>query len=141
MNAKIFDIDGYLIEKTKTKRVVKSIERENYSRSKEHTLCKLTRLQARAVIMSQYGMLDCANNFENKYKSRKCSECNTLNDEIHWINLCKRWENVNYYYIAKKVDWNMLDSDNYEDLKCMANVVLSIWDLKNGRNCNIGTDG
>ena len=35
----------------------------------------------------------------------------------------------------------MLDSDNYEDLKCMANVVLSIWDLKNGRNCNIGTDG
>jgi hypothetical protein len=46
----------------------------------------MTRIKARAIIRGRYMMLDCANDFENKYGSKKCDLCRVINDEIHRIN-------------------------------------------------------
>ena len=38
-------------------------------------------LHTRALIMGRYGMLRCANNFSNGCGTKKCRECDVIDDE------------------------------------------------------------
>ena len=81
-------------------------------------------------------MLDCANNFENKYGSKKCDLCKVIDDEIHRINYCPKWESTNYCDEDEegKIDFSLIYSDKRNYFEEIADVILSIWDLKNGKN-------
>ena len=128
-----------ICEKTKTLTIIPSIESDDFNRTHDYGLKTLTRIKARAIIMGRYMMLDCANNFENKYGSKKCDVCNVIDDEIHRIIYCPKWKSINYCDNDEqaKIDFSLIYSDKKSDLEETADVILSIWDLKNGKNSMI----
>lgn len=121
-------------DKTKTKSIVQAIGSGNYSRLKGSLLLNMTRCKAKALVMARYGMLDCGCNFENKYGGKMCDECNVIDDEGHRVNYCPRWSHVNLSSSVTKIDFSLVYSSERDDLESVADVILSIWDLGNGRN-------
>jgi hypothetical protein len=128
---------GNLQEKTKTKCMIEHIENANYSRTRDYGVLRMTRLKARAIIMARYGMLDFASNFENKYGKKNCDECGAIDDESHRINHCKKWQEINYHNVTEKVNIELVHSVKKSELECISDVILSIWDLKNGNNAMV----
>ena len=98
---------------------------------------KLTKLKAKAILMGRYGMLDCANNFQNGYKSKLCDACNKTDDENHRINECIKWKISNPVTLNEIFDYEKIYSNDIEDLEFASDIVLNKWDLKNGRNCMV----
>ena len=94
----------------------------------------LTRLQTKAIIMARSGMLDCATNFKNKYRSTICKECTKIDNENHRINECKKYSSINNHNRAEKFDFSIVFSDTVEELQTAAQVINMIWDLANGKN-------
>ena len=80
-------------------------------------------------------MLSCGNNFKNMYGTKDCELCGEVDDESHRINVCKKWENVNWLGSEEKFDFNDVYSDKRETLNIAAGALLKIWDLENGKNC------
>ena len=98
---------GETRQKTKTKFVEAEINSADYERRLDPFLAKHESLTyAKVLIMARYGMLDCANNYASKYGGRMCKLCNAIDDENHRMNLCKKWETINYYTSQTKVDFN-----------------------------------
>ena len=91
-------------EKTKSKPILNQLNDDNYRRTNDVTLMKMNKLKAKAIIMLRYGMLDCAANYENKYKSKKCNNCHTLDDVSHRINFCEKWKQINFFDSEIKID-------------------------------------
>ena len=84
--------------------------------------------------MSQFGMLDCANNFHVGYRSKNCTACNVLDDENHRINHCFKFRKNNLFYSSVKVDFESINSGDEETTSRVLEVVCDIWELKNGKN-------
>ena len=122
-------------EKTKSKPILDQLSDTNYRRTTNSVLMKMSKLKAKAIIMLRYGMLECAANYENKYKSKKCDNCHTLDDASHRINFCERWKHINFWDSEIKIDVKQAFSEEKEDLENIALNVLAIWDLRNGKNC------
>ena len=129
---------GSVKDKTKTKSILINLNDENYTRSSESNILKMSKLKARAIIMTRYGMLDCAKNFEGRYGKKECNVCSVIDDENHRVNDCVRWKSVNLYLSTTKADLNLVYSMERDELERIADVVLAIWDLKNGRNSIVG---
>ena len=95
---------------------------------------KLSRLKAKAIIMARSGMLECAANYKNKYRTKICKECNTTDDECHRINDCKRYAGTNNHQSNEQFTYNLVYSDKLEDLVAAAETIRHVWDLANGKN-------
>ena len=121
-------------EKTKTKYMITKLQDQQYSRKEHRPSMKMTRLKAKAIIMARSGMLECAANYKNKYRTKICKECNTTDDECHRINDCKRYTGTNNYQSNQQFNYNLVYSDNLEDLVAAAETILHVWDLANGKN-------
>ena len=121
-------------EKTKTKSVIDILNKPDYIRAPLTVLLDKTKLEVKAIIMGRYGMLDCSNNYEVKYKRKNCMQCNEIDNESHRINSCPKWKNINFYDSDIKVDFLDIYSSDSDMLSKMAGVVLGIWDLANGKN-------
>ena len=122
------------VKKTKTKYVIAKLEDQRYNRSEPRPIMTMNRLKTKAILMARSGMLECANNYKNKYKKGICTNCQVKDDEIHRINNCILYRNTNNYDMQDKFDYNSVYSDNLEDMEIVANKILSIWDLANGKN-------
>ena len=85
--------------------------------------------------MGMAGMLDCANNFHNKYRTKECRVCCKVDDESHRINDCIVYSNVNLYYSRLKFDFGSVYSTNEKTLGRAETVIREIWSLDNGKNC------
>ena len=81
--------------KTKTASLIEKIKDPAYKRSPEHEIQKMTKLEAKTLIIARYGMLECGKNFGGTHGG-ECSECNTYDDENHRLNDCKKWKELNY---------------------------------------------
>ena len=123
-----------VIEKTKTKYLVHRLQSDEQERTTPKPSMNLTRLQTKAIIMARSGMLDCATNFKNKYKSTICKECTMPDNENHRINECKKYSSINNHKRAEKFDFSIVFSDNVEELQTAAQAINMIWDLANGKN-------
>ena len=84
--------------------------------------------------MGRFGMLKCANNFSNAYGTKNCDLCAVVDDENHRINRCPKWGNVNRYHNDGKVAFADIYSGDAEKCLSVVNSILSIWDLRNGKN-------
>ena len=89
---------------------------------------------AKVLIMSRYGMLDCANNYAIKYGGKLCKSCNETDDENHRINFCKKWEKLNFCRNQRKVNFQNIYSHDENDCLEIVKVVASLWDLESGKN-------
>ena len=87
-----------------------------------------------ACVMVRYGMLDCANNYASKYGGKMCKLCNAIDDENHRMNLCKKWETINYYTSQTKVDFNDVYSSDENTCLRILGIIASLRDLENGKN-------
>ena len=79
-------------------------------------------------------MLNCANNFATKYGGKTCNMCGKIDDENHRINHCRKWESINAYNDGRKLDFDDIYSNDYEKCLDIVKIILSMWDLENGKN-------
>ena len=106
----------------------------SYRRPDPAILNGRNKMEAKALIMSRFAMLDCANNYETKYKGKNCQICKCLDDECHRINDCMKFKDVNMFDKSERVDFGKVFESDPETLTSIARTVLSIWDIENGRN-------
>ena len=121
-------------EKTKTKYLIARLEEQQYRRGDPRPVMTMNRLQTKAIIMARSGMLECAKNYRNKYKRTICNECKIEDNEIHRLNNCLLHRDINNYDKSDKFDYNLVYSNQPEELKMAARAILDVWDLANGRN-------
>ena len=121
-------------EKTKTKYVIQKVKHQQYNRIEHEPTMKMSKLKSKAIIMARAGMLECAANYRNKYRTKNCRDCNTIDDECHRINVCKKYAGTNNYEKNQQFDYNLVYSDTTEDLETAAETILNVWDLANGKN-------
>ena len=126
---------GETKQKTKTKHVLSIIDNIAYNREPDIFLMKVNSItHTRALIMGRYGMLKCASNFQMGYGSKMCSTCNEIDTEEHRINYCRKWENINLRNDDKKLSFGDIYSEDYDKCLSVVTVILSMWDLDNGKN-------
>ena len=125
---------GSLSEQSKTKFIEEIINCESFKRAPLEHILKRSKMGARALIMGISGMLDCAKNFHFKYKTKICKACHVLDDEDHRINSCKLYASMNLYYSHVKFDFSCIFSNEKQVLDKVEHVILSLWDLTNGKN-------
>ena len=121
-------------ERTKTKYMISKLQDQQYNRKEHRPSMKMSRLKAKAIVMARSGMLECAANYKNKYRTKSCKECNTTDDECHRINECKKFTGVNNHQRNQHFDYNLVYSDSKEDLLAAAETILKVWDLSNGKH-------
>ena len=126
---------GETRNKTKTANVFSVINSPSYLRGPDvlitgHDYIPYTR----ALIMGRYGMLKCANNFSNGHGTRMCEVCGELDNESHRINHCRKWHRTNLCESIDKIDFNDIYSNDTEKCLAVVKIVLSLWDLENGKN-------
>ena len=121
--------------KTKTSFVLKSINSTNYQRRYDTFIDNYNSIHhTRALIMARFGMLKCANNFNTGFGTKLCGECNVCDDENHRINACIKWRKLNRYDEQQKVDFNDIFSGDNDKCFQIVQIILSLWDLENGKN-------
>ena len=126
---------GETKQKKKTKFVIEKIQESNYRRKVDDYITRHPkRAIARALIMGRYHMLKCANNFSTGFKTRECDLCHVLDDEDHRINECEKWRRTNLYDNGGKISFGDIFSDDDEKIDSVIRVILSLWDLENGKN-------
>ena len=86
---------GSITVKTKTKKLISILENEEYVRRPDKFITNHSKLIARANIMGRFGMLQCAANFSNGYRGKKCGRCKVEDNESHRINDCLEWKHIN----------------------------------------------
>ena len=122
-------------EKTKTKFVIERLNNIDYSRRPDSFILTNPSLTyTRAIIMGRFGMLKCANNYSNGHGTKMCNVCNVIDDEDHRINDCKKWQTINMSSNSQRVPFTDIYHDEYDRCLNVVKVILSMWDLENGKN-------
>ena len=121
-------------EKTKTRCILDKLMSDDYERKSISMIFDRDRLKARVVIMSMFGMLDCAANFKHGYGGGICKQCNVVDDETHRINSCIKFRERNLFYSRHKYDFQSIFSDDGDCVDRTVEVVNYLWKLDNGRN-------
>ena len=91
-------------------------------------------LHTRALIMGQYGMLQCANNFSCGFGTKTCTVCKVIDDEEHRINDCVKYQDVNLFHSTDKIKYGDIYSNDTAECFAVVERIISMWDLENGRN-------
>ena len=126
--------DGTHGEKTKTTFMQDFIFKTNYTRQPMTNVINRSKIGARAIIMGMSGMLDCANNYHFKYKTKNCNICEVIDDESHRINECKKFSYINLCDSGVVFDFNKIYSEERNDVDKAEYVICHLWDLANGKN-------
>jgi hypothetical protein len=113
---------------------VQILDNASYIRGPVGFMGKLDALITRGVIMSRYGMLECAANYEMKYGTKECRDCGIIDDESHRINYCKKEEATGLCRSDVKVDFEMVYSDDMKECIVIVERILLMWDLSNDKN-------
>ena len=79
-------------------------------------------------------MLKCANNFSVGHGTKTCDICGVLDNESHRINDCTKWRDVNVHTSGQKINYDDIYSDDTDKCWAIVSIILSMWDLENGRN-------
>ena len=129
-------IRGEVKQKTRKTRTIESvIDDSEYRRKPDEFIVNHQSISfARAYIMGRYGMLDCANNFSNKYGGKMCRKCRVVDDEKHRINECVLYESMNWRNRDIKVNFEDILCKSDEKVLNVVQSILSMWDLERGRN-------
>ena len=84
--------------------------------------------------MGRYGMLNCGNNFANKYGGKTCKDCNAIDNETHRMNDCKTYCAINRLNSMEKIAFDDIYASDVDKNLNVVQTILSVWDLENCRN-------
>ena len=122
-------------QKTKTKYLEEVLNDKNYKREPSPLIHQNQKLiTTRALIMGRAGMLQCANNFYTKYKTKNCNDCGVIDDESHRINDCTRWRAINLKESHEKIIFDDIYTGDADKCQAVLAKIIGIWDLANGKN-------
>ena len=125
---------GMSIVKSKTEKLIPILESDAYVRQPQPYMTK-NKIVARAFIMGQFGMLQCASNYSNGHGTKNCKTCEVVDDESHRINVCPVWGAINLSNSVKTIDYNQIYSDDENESRKVVDQILAMWDLGNNKNC------
>ena len=126
---------GETRSKTKTKYVLKTLDSSTYQRKPDSFITRYQFiLYTRTLVMGRFGMLKCASNFSVGYGTKTCDICGVLDDESHRINDCTKWRDINMHTSGQKINYDDIYSDDTDKCWAIVSIILSMWDLENGRN-------
>lgn len=69
-------------------------------------------------------MLDCANNFANKYDGKLCKRCGVVHDENHRINECIVYEFINLGNCDTKITFGDIHEQSDEKVMVVVERIL-----------------
>ena len=93
-----------------------------------------SKLRAKSIILSRYGMLECGNNFKGTMP-QTCQTCKTVDNEYHRLNECSIYEHLNYANSLTKCNFNDVYTDDTKILYPTISHIENVWEFRyaNGR--------
>ena len=122
--------NGVTKVKTKTATVLERITNQEYTRKPQAELLQTTKHENKTLIISRYGMLECGRNYGGTIK-KICEKCNVIDDENHRLNNCIKWRKTNLYDESDKIDFNLIYSNNIDELRSIILKIEKIWNTGN----------
>ena len=116
--------------KTKTASISQHISDQNYSRKPLPEILGCNKLETKTLIIARYGMLECGKNFKGSIKEN-CEECNTLDNEDHRMNYCRKYSDINFSDTDVKVDFSRIYSRDLNDIREIIPKISQVWNIKN----------
>ena len=123
------NVGGIKTKKTKTASILDLISNDQYTRQPSHELLSCTKQETKTIMISRYRMLECGVNFKGTLRE-KCNTCNTLDDENHRLNECKKYREINFHDSNDKVPFETIYSRNIGDLKKITKRIECVWNTK-----------
>ena len=131
--------NGELTKKTKTAHIVDKIQNSAYIRQPQNELKYLSKQETKAIMIARFGMLECGKNFKGTL-SEMCSVCcSVIDDEEHRLNVCPKYNQLNYCNNADPVKFDTIFSDNIDDIKLIISRIATIWNIKTGHGSMVST--
>ena len=112
--------------KMKTESLIEILSDNDYVRAPSNIIMKMERDKARIILIARFRMLDCANNYSQKYGTKNCDKCLKTDDENHRINRCEK-ERIQE---REWIEFDCIYEDNGETLKNMVQVIAQTWGVK-----------
>ena len=121
---------GQLKPKTKTASIIEKLNNEEYKRTPCKELLTCTKQETKTIMIARFGMLECGKNFKSTMNKR-CNPCNSLDDEDHRLNHCKKYRGINNFDSTQKDEFNLVYEDETESLKRIIPSLMRVWNTKN----------
>ena len=64
-----------------------------------------------------------------------CKKCNVEDDELHRMNFCSEWGDINRLKSSDKIKYNLIFSANQNESMEIVELIIKMWDLGNNRYC------
>ena len=124
--------NGEMTEKTKTAHIVNKIKVPSYKHQPQEELKYLSKQETKAIIIARFGMLECGKNFKGTLNEMCSFCCNVIDDEEHRLNVCPKYDHLNYCNDAELVKFETIFSENIDDIKLIISRISTIWNIKTG---------
>ena len=120
--------NGHPIPKTKTASIVHKLNSINYIRKPCDELMSCNKTGCKTVIMARFGMLECGKNFKGTLTDN-CVVCNTIDDEEHRLNHCKRFSEINFHDSPQKIPFDTVFSTDTDALHKIIERIKLVWNV------------
>ena len=90
----------------------------------------MTKHATKTIVIARYRMLQCGKNFKGTMREI-CDKCNCTDDENHRLNDCIKWRVINQYDNSEKTDFNLIFSDNVDELRHIITKIEKVWNTQN----------
>ena len=121
-----------IVPKTKTQRILKTIENNDYVRKPCKEILSLSKNECKSLIIARFGMLECGANFKGTM-NHKCVTCDAVDNEEHRLNHCLKLKDMNYYNETVKCPFNIIYSNDTNTIRSMLEKIDKIWNVSMGR--------
>ena len=88
-----------------------------------------TKQEAKTIIISRFGMLECGRNFKMGI-SEICNSCHVLDDENHRLNDCSKYREYNGYNENEKSKFEDIFSNDIDTLRRIIPKIERVWDTR-----------
>ena len=82
-------------------------------------------------MIARYGMLECGRNYKGTM-SEFCNQCSCLDDEEHRLNVCLKFETINFCKDPVKLSFHVVYKENLDDLRLIMHRIANVWNVSAG---------
>ena len=107
-----------------------SLSLPNYQRTRAKELMGCTKPETKTILIARFGMLECGKNFKGTINTH-CDGCRIVDDEVHRLNICPKYRELNYLSCDDKVDFTLVYADRTEVIKNIACKITKVWNTHN----------
>ena len=117
--------------KTKTAYIYDKLLDNSYTSEPLPELQSASKVETKTIVLSRSGMLMCGKNFKAT-TSAICMECQETDDEDHRLNVCSKWQHINFVNDDTNTPFSNVHSGNREILAPILSRIQKVWELHLG---------